>query len=190
MAPVTSNITLFSSTAAASSIDAPVLPSALTIHPSIAIAGSFAGCATFPHPWDTNRAPQAYWPPQVSRGPGRACIGYPNHYMMECCGPSRRDYICGWEVCIGTTSDWEYEACFKRLADRDGRRDWAGDDSDDDMWHGQYVNNTRRGRKYSFTCASAGSRSAAPSCSGHSDTRAVLGAVMSAVAVAVFVTGL
>ncbi|BEI95935.1 hypothetical protein CcaverHIS631_0108840 [Cutaneotrichosporon cavernicola] len=193
----TLNTTFPLSATTSSSIVAVAAPSNLTIPPfknlntvdcipsAVAVGASFVGCGSFPGPGEANGAPQAFWPPQVQPRPGRACIGYPNWYMMECCNGAR-DYICGWEACIGTMSDNAIESCFRRLAIRDGRRS-VGDDDDDDQGFlpGEFVNLTRRRRKYSFNCASAGARSAAPSSSGKLVARVTVLAVTVAFATSV-----
>ncbi|GMK54817.1 hypothetical protein CspeluHIS016_0114030 [Cutaneotrichosporon spelunceum] len=145
-----------------------------------AVGASFASCGSFPSPWEVSEAPQAYWPSQVPIRDGRACIGFPNWYMMECC-QGGRDYICGWEVCLGTMSDDDIESCFRRLADRDGRRnvdededeadnDNDNDDGNDAPRHGEFVNLARREGKYSFTCARHGADSANSAASTSSRT--------------------
>jgi hypothetical protein len=175
-------------TATGASVEPALLDPLLLTNVSLPVAASFKGCGSFPHPWEAGRAPKIHWPPQVPVFPGRACIGYPNWYMMECCA-GRRDYICGWEVCMGSMSDDQIESCFRRLANRDGRRGW--DDEDDDM-HPEHVNVTERGRyKWSYSCASGGERSAAPSSSGRSSgqvaVRVTILAVTAAIATSVLV---
>ncbi|BEJ11439.1 hypothetical protein CspHIS471_0108610 [Cutaneotrichosporon sp. HIS471] len=179
--------TTFLLSATSSSIVAVAGPSNLSIPSAVAVGVSFVGCGSFPGPGEANGAPQAFWPSQVQPRPGRACIGYPNWYMMECCNGAR-DYICGWEACLGTMSDRAIESCFRRLAIRDGRRSVGDDDADDEeegSLSGEFVNLTRRRRKYSFTCASAGARSAAPSSSGKLVARVTVRAVTVAFATSV-----
>ncbi len=175
------------STATGSYADPARLDPSLVANASLPVAASFKGCGSFPQPWEAGRAPKIHWPPQVQVFPGRACIGYPNWYMMECCA-GRRDYVCGWEVCTGSMNDGQFDSCFRRLANRDGRRSW---DDEDDNVHPEHVNVTERGRyKWSYSCASGGERSAAPSSSGRSSgqlaVRVTILAVTAAIATSVF----
>lgn len=104
-------------------------------------------CATYPTTGAATSAPPAYWPParNATSDDERACVAFPNYYMVQCCGTASKatnanggsaaihDPKCGWEVCISTTTDDEWEACFKTM---DAQRGNVAD------------------KGYSFNCAS------------------------------------
>jgi hypothetical protein len=84
--------------------------------------------ASYPSLWEATKAPPAYWPAGRNSTDGqRACVAFPNYYMVQCCGQAGRsassdgtnsaihDPKCGWEVCISTTTDEQWDECFKQL---------------------------------------------------------------------------
>ncbi|KLT38822.1 hypothetical protein CC85DRAFT_331268 [Cutaneotrichosporon oleaginosum] len=83
-------------------------------------------CASYPSLDGATSAPPAYWPADRNATAGqRACTAFPNYYMVQCCGSASagagsasavvREPKCGWEVCISSTTDAQWEACFKAL---------------------------------------------------------------------------
>lgn len=146
-------------------------------------------CASYPNTQEAKAAPPAYWPAELNSTDSsqRACVAFPNYYMVECCGKAGgsagstgaangviHDPKCGWEVCISGTTDAQYEECFKAL----------------DAQRGNVTN-----KGYSFNCASKDKPSSTKSSSSASNTaksgakRAVVGgAVFAAACAAVVMT--
>ncbi|GMK54818.1 hypothetical protein CspeluHIS016_0114040 [Cutaneotrichosporon spelunceum] len=95
--------------------------------------------------------PQARWPLYINKDnvkPGmRACLAYPNWLMSTCCeqGPGKRNHQGtierddGWDVCVSTKSDIDFQVCFATVYKKGNQED--GDGADDSGNWGEDADN-------------------------------------------------
>lgn len=86
---------------------------------------SYPICDNYPSPSNATTAPRPFWPVSddnsnysVLTGPARSCVSHPEVYVHTCCGRAHKGAafnktVCNWNVCVSSTTDAEWEACFK-----------------------------------------------------------------------------